>query len=431
MQTEATPSPKTSITPRTASAGTRSREKAAADKRRWRKLLPWIIGLAVVGLIVYGLLPKPLPVEIATVEDLPMEVSVLEEGKTRIRHRYTVSTPVAGHLRRPPLRAGAPIRQGETLLAEVQAEIPSLLNPRLLSEAEARVKAAQASLSMREAEAERARASLELAQKEQKRAETLTTSGAISKREYDTALSEASVRARELRAAEFARQVGGFEVQQAEAALLQAQKPEAQTGAPLPLIAPVDGFVLNVFEESARVLAPGAAIMEVGNPEDLEAEIELLSTDAAGVAPGATALIERWGGDQPLRAVVRLVEPAAFTKISALGVEEQRVRVRVDFSEPLPQHQKLGDRYRVEARIITWSSPGVRQIPSGALFRRGGDWMCYVFEGGKARLRKVEVGHSNGRSAEIKSGLETGERVVLHPPDAITPGSPIKERARE
>ena len=390
--------------------------------------MPWIIGSGLVILIAAGLRPKPLPVEIGTVSRGPLSVSVLEEGKTRIRHRYTISPPVAGFLQRVELRAGARIEAGKTVLLRVQAEPASLLNPRLQSEAEARVKAAEATLHQRESEVERAHNAADLADREKQRASPLHVSGAISTKDWDAADMAASMRQRELRSAEFALQVAKFELQQAEAALLQAEGHSTPNGEPLTVVAPVSGFVLNVFEESARIVAAGTPIMEVGDPADLEAEIELLSTDAAAVKPGAVALIERWGGPRPLHATVSMVEPAAFTKISALGVEEQRVKVRVEFNDPLPAEEQLGDRYRVEARIITWSIADVLQIPTGALFRRGGDWMCFVADSGRARMQKVEIDHNNGIAAEVISGVAAGQKVILHPPDVVTEGAAVRGR---
>jgi HlyD family secretion protein len=399
-----------------------------ARRKNFKKFIPWILGVIVLVAVVAGLRPKPLPVEVAVVGRGPLTVTVLEEGKTRIRQRYTISPPVSGYLRRPEVRAGAPVKAGETVLARVQAEPAGLLNPRTQAEAEARVSAAEALLNQREAELERARSSADLAAKELERARALRQSGAVSASEADQRESEAAMRGRELRAAEFALNVGKFELRQAEAALMQAKGNPDQAGEPVTVTSPVTGFVLNVFEESARIIAAGTPIMEVGDPTDLEAEIELLSTDAAGIQIGAEVSIERWGGPKPLRARVALVEPAAFTKISALGVEEQRVKVRVDFIDPLPRELLLGDRYRVEARIVTWHSDDVLQIPTGALFRRGGEWMCFVVEGGKARLRQVKVGHNNGVQAEVIDGIAAGEQIILHPPDAVTDGAPVNPR---
>jgi HlyD family secretion protein len=177
------------------------------------------------------------------------------------------------------------------------------------------------------------------------------------------------------------------------------------------------------------MLSAGTQIMEVGDPTDMEAEIELLSSDAVGVQPGADVSIEEWGGELPLRGKVSVVEPGGYTKVSSLGVEEQRVKVRVDFVDPLPAGTVMGDRFRVEARIVTWHADNVLQVPTGALFRRGGDWMTFVFDGGKARPARVEIAHNNGVAAEVRSGLTEGQRVIVHPPDAIADGSAVKPRS--
>jgi len=378
-------------------------------------------------LLFQGLRPKPLPVEIGVVSRGSLAVSVLEEGKTRIRHRYTISPPVGGFLQRVELRAGAPIEAGKTVLARIQAELASLLDPRAQSQAEAQVHAAEASLHQHQADLERASTAADLAERERQRALPLHQTGAISVKDWDSADMASTMRQRELRSAEFGLEVAKFELEQAQAALLQAEGHIDPSAEPFKIVAPVSGYVLNVFEESARVMPAGTPVMEVGDPTDLEAEIELLSTDAAGVKPGATAMIERWGGPKPIPATVEIVEPAAFTKVSALGVEEQRVKVRVEFSEH-PGQEQLGDRYRVEARIFTWNSADVLQIPTGALFRRGGDWMCFVADSGKAKLQKVEIGHNNGIAAEVLSGISDGQKVILHPPDAVTAGAAVRAR---
>jgi HlyD family secretion protein len=257
----------------------------------------------------------------------------------------------------------------------------------------------------------------------------LKKSGAIATKEWDTAENQVNVLTRELNTAQFGLQVADFELAQAKAALTQVQTPATENSHPLKIVAPVDGFVLNVYEESARMLAAGTQIMEVGDHHDLEAEIELLSSDAVGVQPGADVSIEQWGGEAPLRGKVTVVEPGGYTKVSALGVEEQRVKVRVNFVDPLPPGTFLGDRYRVEARIVTWHGDNVLQIPTGALFRRGGDWMTFLLEDGKARQTKVEITHNNGIAAEVRSGVKEGQRVILHPPDAVSDGASVEPRS--
>jgi HlyD family secretion protein len=364
-------------------------------------------------------------VETAVVSRGSLTVSVLEEGKTRIRHRFEISPPVAGYLNRVALRAGAPIRAGETVLATIVAEQSGFLDPRTRAEAEARVKAAEANRQQRRSEVGRARAALDLAQKDFARANELLKSQVISRQEWDVAENRVSILRREYNAAQFALQVAEFELTQARATLVQLQSPESGPSQRLRIVAPVDGYVLNVYEENARVIAAGTPIMEVGDPRDLEAEIELLSSDAVAVAVGADVSIEQWGGEGTLRGRVSLVERGGFTKLSALGVEEQRVKVRVDFLESPPPGNELGDRYRVEARIATWHGEDVLQVPTGALFRRGGDWMTFVVENRKAHLRKVEIAHNNGLAAEVLSGLSLGDAVIIYPPDSLTDGASV------
>ncbi|MFZ4777032.1 MAG: efflux RND transporter periplasmic adaptor subunit [Terrimicrobiaceae bacterium] len=395
-------------------------------KSLWRRVLLYAAGLALAAFIVTGLLPKPVEVEMGTVTRGPLTVSVLEEGKTRIRDRYVVSPPVAGYLRRVPVRAGDPVVAGETLLAVIQASPSSFLDPRASAQAEAAVRSAEASRLQRNEQVESAEAELELAGKELVRAEQLRKKGAIAVQEFDTAASHVERLSKQLGSARFALKVAEFELEQAKAALVQATGDPTESGKPIEIRAPVSGFVLNVFEESARPVTPGLPIMEVGDPKDLEAEIELLSSDAVNVKPGADVSIEQWGGGEPLRGKVALVEPGAFLKISALGVEEQRVKVRVHFTD-LPAGV-LGDRFRVEARIVTWSGENVLQVPTGALFRRGNEWMTFTVAGGRAKLTKVEIDHTNGVAAEVKDGLTDGQAVILHPPDTVSDGAAVKPR---
>ena len=402
-------------------ARTRPRKPGA-----WRRFIPYAIVAALLAAIVAGLRPKPIQVETATVTTGPLTVSVLEEGKTRIRHRYTISPPISGYLNRIALRAGDRIEAGKTVLAVLQAEPSSFLNPRARGEAEARLKGAEAAKMQSQSELERSRAALDLAEKEKTRSIELKRTGAISTKEWDTIENQVTVLTRALHTAEFALRVAEFELAQAQATLVQAKSPAPDHSEPLTILAPVSGFVLQVFEESARILPAGTPIMEVGDPTDIEAEIELLSSDAVGVAPGAEVSIEQWGGESPLRGIVSVIEPGGFTKISALGVEEQRVKVRVDFTDP-PGHS-LGDRFRVEARIVTWHGENVLQVPTGALFRRGGDWMTFALDAGRARLTKVEIAHTNGIAAEVRTGLQQGQPVILHPPDAVADGAAVRPR---
>ncbi len=420
-----------SVNPHTSTSTKPTRPVTDRPRRKppLRRFIPWTVGAGLIALIVAGFWPKPIEVEVATVTKGPLTVSVLEEGKTRIRHRYIVSMPITGFLRRVELRAGAPIEAGKTVLATIEPQASSFLDPRARAEAEARLQAAEAGEKRAQAEVDRAQSALDLAVKDRERAEELKTTGAISVKEWDAAQSQADVLERAVRATEFALQVAQFEKSQAKAALMQVEKPGTNDSVePLTILAPVSGYVLKVQEESARLLTAGSPIMEVGDPTDLEAEIELLSSDAIAVQPGAEVSIEQWGGEQPLRGTVVMVEPGGFTKISALGVEEQRVIVRVNFVDPIPASHPLGDRYRVEARIVVWHADDVLRIPTGALFRRGNNWMTFVVDGGHARLTKVEIDHHNGIDAEVTGGVSEGQAVILHPSDTVADGTSVKAR---
>ena len=380
-------------------------------------------------LLLSAFWPRALEVELAEAKTGPMTVAVFEEGKTRIRQRYVVSPPVAGFLQRIELRAGARIEAGKTVLAVLTREPSSILNPRARAEAEARVQAAEAAKQAKAAQLERMKAQLGLAERDLARARELKKSGAIAAKDLDTSESQAAMLEREQSMAAFGLRTAEFELAQAQAALLQTQSPTTSGNVePLQILAPVDGVILKVIEENARVVPAATPLLEVGDPRDMEAEIELLSADAAGVRVGADVSIEHWGGDRPLKGRVSLVEPGGYTKVSSLGVEEQRVKVRVDFVEPPPAGFLIGDRFRVEARITTWQADSVLQIPAGALFRRGSEWVTFVAQGGRAKRQKVEIGHLNGVSAEVKAGLERGAQVVVHPPDALEDGSRVSAR---
>jgi HlyD family secretion protein len=372
-----------------------------------------------VALIVVGLWPKAEPVEIAAVHRGPLAVTVDEEGMTRVKNRYVVSSPVGGLLRRIDWKAGAVVEAGKTVLATLDTRGADLLDARSQAQAEAGVRAAEAARGQAAAQQLNAEAAARLARTDHARARKLFHSGSVSQQELDAAELRDTRAAQAARAAGFAQQVAEFELQQAQAVLRRGQ---SGGGEPLVITSPISGRVLRVFQESERVVPAGFALLEVGDPTDIEARIEVLSRDAVAIRPGARAELRKWGGDTPLHGRVRLVEPSAFTKISALGVEEQRVNVIVDLSDPLAARPTLGDAYRVEAGIVTWESDDVLQVPAGALFQTGDTWQTYVYAGGRAHLRRVEPGHGNGTSVEIKAGLQAGDRVVVYPGDKIGDG---------
>lgn len=393
-----------------------------------RRLITWTLGLALLALIAYGLRPRPVEVELGTVARGPLTVHVVEEGKTRIRNRYIVSAPVAGHMRRVLLKNGDPVKAGETIVTAIEPGIAPLLDPRAKAEAEARLQASDAGKLKAAQTLDMARTAERFALQNWERAKKLIQAKSISDTDRDNAERDYEIRARETRAVEFALKIAEFEFAQAKAALMQIETPG--TGAAVEVRSPVSGFVLRVMQESATILTPGAQILEVGDRSDIEIEAEILSRDAVAIKPGAPVTIEQWGGEKPLNGRVRLVEPAAFTKISALGVEEQRVIVLSDLVNPPPEAQTLGDRYRVEVRVAVWHGTDVLLVPAGALFREGSEWKTFVFDGGIARKKPLETGHSDGRMTEVLKGLDAGTEVLLHPPDTVNDGSAVRKRIR-
>jgi HlyD family secretion protein len=403
------------------------KNKKSSEARRWSRWLPWIVGSGLLALIVLGLLPKPLPAEIAVVSRGDLRVTVNEEGMTRVKNRYVIASPVAGQLRRIDWKPGAVVEAGKTVLAVLESGGADILDARSLVQAEARVRAAEAAVAQAVAQRARAVANANLQREDFARQKTLFASGALSRQEFDAAETRATTTAQEARASEFAGQIAEFEAAQARALLLRGQPAGAGArGEPLVILSPVSGRVLRVMQESERLVTAGFALLEVGDPTDLEARIEVLSRDGVAIQPGARVQLEQWGGPVALNARVRVVEPSAFTKVSALGVEEQRVYVIVDFTDPLEVRRSLGDNYRVEARIETWSGQNILKVPSGALFQRGALWQTYVEEGKRAMLRTVRVGRSSGRETEILEGLSEGQNVVVYPGDQIANGSRIK-----
>ena len=387
------------------------KNKKSSEARRWSRWLPWIVGSGLLALIVVGLLPKPLPAEIAVVSRGDLRVTVNEEGMTRVKNRHVIASPVAGQLRRIDWKPGAVVEAGKTVLAVLESGGADILDARSLVQAEARVRAAEAAVAQAVAQRARAVANANLQREDFARQKTLFASGALSRQEFDAAETRATTTAQEARAAEFAGQIAEFEAAQARALLLRGQPAGVGArGEPLVILSPVSGRVLRVMQESERLVTAGFALLEVGDPTDLEARIEVLSRDGVAIQPGARVQLEQWGGPVALNARVRVVEPSAFTKVSALGVEEQRVYVIVDFTDPLEVRRSLGDNYRVEARIETWSGQNILKVPSGALFQRGAQWQTYVEEGKRAMLRTVRVGRSSGRETEILEGLSEGAK---------------------
>ncbi len=391
-----------------------------------RRSLPWLGLLALAALIGWGLWPKPVIVETGVVARAPLTVHVSEEGKTRVRNRYIVAAPVAGKMRRVPLKPGDAVEAGKTVLTVIEPVAAPLLDPRSRVQAEAVVAMHEAARQQAVASLEAARAALKMAEADRERMRSVRKNGTISESDRDKMEADASIKAAETRAAEFSLQVIDHELAQARAVL---QRPDVSTAGNLVEVkSPVSGRVLNVYQESETIVAPGTRILEVGDPADIEIEAEILSRDAVTIKTGDSVEVEQWGGETPLKGRVRRIEPAAFTKISALGVEEQRVYVLADLVDPPEAAKALGDRYRVEVRVAIWHADDVLVVPAGALFREGNTWMTFVYQDGGAKHVTVEAGHTDGRFTEVLSGLKAGDKVLLHPPDTVKDGTAVTER---
>jgi len=392
----------------------------------------WGLGLtalAVIAALVWGFMPRPVPVDVAAAGHGPLRVTVEEEGRTRVIDRYMVSAPVAGYVQRIQLRVGAAVIQCQTL-AELEPLRSAVLDPRSRAEAEARVAAAEAAVRAAEQTARAAVADAQIAQKDYERRKALFQDGRISREEHDRA--EAAARRAEAtrRSGAFAVEVARHELEAARTALEYSAAQSAGAGVPERVVvqSPVAGRVLRVLRESEGVVASGQPLIEVGDPAALEVEIEVLSADAVRIRPGMSVEFSRWGGDGILEGRVRVIEPTGFTKVSALGVEEQRVLVIADITSPPELWSRLGDGYRVEAGFILWEGDDVLQIPASALFRHHDGWAVFTLDAGRAHLTPVTVGRSNGFAAQILDGVTADTPVIVHPSDAIADGVRVVPR---
>lgn len=390
------------------------------------KTLLWgILAIALVLVAAAAWIPKPVAVKASPATMGPLRVSVVEDGKTRIREKYTVSAPVSGRLSRIELNPGDFIKT-ETLLAVILPSDPDLLDKRTRAETNARVQAAEAAVLRADSRERQTKIDFELSETKFQRAQRLLPKNAISQDEYDIIESEMMANKQAIETASFDAEIARFELKMAKAALDQFGEDAAEIDvAPFEIFSPINGRVLRVMEESSTVVAVGTPLIEVGDPSNLEMEIDVLSTDAVRIRAGAEVTIEHWGGGSPLKGNVRVVEPGAFTKISSLGVEEQRVNVIADFNEPPERIASLGDGYRIEARITVNQVDKTLLIPNNALFRFEQEWHVLVIVNGKAELRKVSMGMQNDSHAEIQSGLVEGELVIEYPSDELKPGTPV------
>ncbi len=397
----------------------------------WRRIGFWgLLGAPLVSGLVFAFWPKPVPVDLVPVGRGSLVVTVSDEGETRVRDVFMVSAPVAGRSLRIESEVGDPVVADETVVAEIQPLDPAFLDPRSEAQAQATVRAAEAARTLAEAELEEATAWFEFARTELDRARRLSRTDIIAERELDDAKRAYKTRKAAVANARASLQVRTFELERARAELLSPTETRLNRAACacISIRAPVDGRILRIVHESEGVVAAGEPLLEIGDPRDLEIAVDLLSADAVKVTPGQRVIIEGWGGDRPLEGRVRRVEPFGFTKISALGIEEQRVNAIIDFTSPAEQWSRLGHGYRVEVSIVVWEAKDVLKVPLTAAFRNGAGWAVFVEESSRARLRQVSVGQRTGFEAEIVGGLAEGERIIEHPSDRVTDGVRIAER---
>lgn len=396
--------------------------------RRYRWIIIAGVIAAVILAIVYGFLPKPVPVDMAKAFRGPLRVTVEEEGKTRVRDRYVLSAPVPGFMRRINLDVGDIVREGQPLV-ELEPLKSELLDPRARATGKAGVLAAAASLRAEEAKVRAARADADYAQKNLERIRRLAEKGYVSKDYFDKVEAEAKRTRATVLSTEAAAKVARSELEKAHAALrYSAAESTGPTGKVVMVRTPVGGSVLKIHHKSEGVVPSGEPLIDIGDPQKIEVEVEVLSRDAVKIKPGTAVLFKRWGGDKDLAGKVRVVEPEGFTKISSLGVEEQRVLAIVDITSTDESLARLGDGYRVEASFILWEGAQVLQVPASALFRKQDGWAVFVIEGGRAHLREVKVGQRTGLAAEILSGLSEGEAVIAHPDSTIEDGVRVRSR---
>lgn len=395
-----------------------------------RNVIIGLLGAGLLGgLLVIAFRNEPIAVDLATVTRGPLQITVNADGKTQIREVYEVSSPVAGTARRSPVDVGDPVLASETVVAVVEPGAPALLDVRSRLQAEAALREAEAAIAAAEAQVRQAEEDLAYVRSQFTRTQTLVNRGVASVTRLEDATQALAAQEAALAAARSGLQAAVSSRDRAAAVLIEPDpsgRPPEQCC--IPLTAPIDGVVLAVEEISERPVAMGTRLVAIGNPADLEIVADLLSSDAVRLKVGARAFVERWGGPIPLVARLRSIDPVAVTKVSALGIEEQRVDVVFDILSPPEQRPGLGGGFAVFLRIVEWETEGALQIPLSALFRRGEQWAVFAVEEGLARRVPVEIGRRNSVAAEVLSGLDEGMRVITHPNEALADGAPVVER---
>lgn len=388
----------------------------------WGRIVSVAVILALVASVAWALWPRPVSVETAIVGTSDLVVTVEEDGTSLIRDVFHVSVPVMGRLTRVSLHAGDSVLEGQTL-ASIQPAGPGLLDERTRRVAEAAVQAALAGIAVAEASLAQAESSSNFAEAELERTIALADRGLVSTQAEQRAVLAAETAQKGVEAARATLLMHQRELDSAQAALIEGGSSTASACC-VEVKSPASGRVLSVFAESEQIMQPGTLLMDIGDPSDLEVQVDVLSNDAVRIAGGARATVEDWGGE-PLRAEVALVDPMAATKVSALGIEEQRTGVTLRFLDGPESRPGLGHGYRVTARIVVWEGEDLVTVPLGALFRSGENWSVFVVEDGAARLRTLTLGQRNADEAEVVSGLEPGETIIIHPGDNVVDGRSV------
>lgn len=382
----------------------------------------------IIVVIIVGFIPRPVLVDIAIAKRDTLQVTIEEEGKSRVIDRFVLSAPVDGFARRLDLNVGDTVEKNQQILC-LEPLRSNVLDPRSRAEAEARVSAAKATLSASQRHVNATEADADFAARELERLKRLYKSRTISLDRYQQAEANARRTKANLESARFDVEVAEFEKNAAEAILsVSAAEQTGEAMEIVSIVAPVSGSVLRKHHESEGVVNKGDPLLEIGDPLSLEVEVDVLSRDAIKIIPGTRVRFERWGGDNILKGAVRTIEPVGFTKTSALGVEEQRVLVIVDIISPKEEWKRLGDSYRMETVFILWEGKDVLQIPSSALFRHKNGWAVYVVNNERAVLKTIKIGQRSGISTEIVSGLEDGDQVINHPGSNVEDNSRVRTR---
>ncbi|HEY9050513.1 MAG TPA: efflux RND transporter periplasmic adaptor subunit [Gammaproteobacteria bacterium] len=384
-----------------------------------------VIAVIIALLLTWGFWPQPVMVEVSSVTRAPLTVTIEEEGRTRVIDRYVIAAPVNGVTCRVQFNVGDEVEQGQILLGITPLE-SQVLDARSRAQAVAKVDAAKSALRAAEERARAAAATAQLASTELKRLKPLMEQAVISRDAYDKAVAADNTASADKRSADFLVDVTRYELDAAKSVLEYGSSNTQQATERVEVRAPITGKILKVTHECAGPVRTGDPLMEVGDPSALEIEVDVLSADAVKIKPGMKVLFDRWGGEQPLEGRVRIVEPVGFTKVSALGVEEQRVLIISDFTSPAEEWQRLGDGYRVEARFILWHEDDVLQVPASSLFRYNNGWAVFVVENKQAVRREVKLGQRNGLIAQIIEGVNEGDRVINHPGDDVEDGRRVK-----